>query len=401
MDYKPLKGLKYKDIHAFASEKEKRLNSLDTLFLPIDINNNASFVVPCFEIINLIQNIYHENTQLQRIKKRLPTAAIDCMLNDCLIKEIMLTNSIEGVNSTRKEISDIIDSKKNEETKKRLAGMVHKYQMLINDDLNANEYFTSQGLRRLFDDIVSSEMPQNEQPDGQFFRKDPVDVRSATDRIKHQGLYPEDKIIDAVNKLEIIAKDERIPWLIRIALIHYFVGYIHPFYNGNGRISRFISSCLLRIQLGKIPATYLSYSIKNKISDYYRAFDICNDKNNAGDLTPFVIMFLELVFDAVHSANQDCKENHERLNYFENLLSKYVILSDDEKSLAFLLVQFMLFAPEQEFSETKIMKISGLTRYNIAANYDRLVEKGIPVTIERKGRSKIYSIDLDLLDTLG
>lgn len=399
MDYKILNKIKYTNKQLYDIEKAQRRNSFDTITLPINVNSTAPFVVPNFEIMKLIQDIYHLNTKLQKLKHNLPEAAIEFMLDECLIKEIMITNSIEGVSSTRKEITDIINSKKGEEKKKRLIGMVRKYQMLISDKLDIDDYFTCHGLRNLYNDIVASEIPSKDQPDGHFFRKESVDVVSATGKTKHRGLYPENEIIDAVQNLGKIMNNEKIPGLIKIALIHYFIGYIHPFYDGNGRINRFISSSLLRIQLGKIPATYLSYAIKDKISDYYDAFDISNDKDNCGDLTPFIILFLEFVYDAVSSSYNNCSECSNKLTYYGEILSNSNKLNAEELKVSFLLVQFKLFAPEKSFNESDIINISKLTRYSIKNITNNLLNKGFPITVSRKGREIIYSIDLDALES--
>ena len=399
MDYKILSKIKYADKQLYDIEKVQRQNSFGTITLPINVNNNASFVVPSFEIMKLIQDIYHLNTKLQKLKHGLPEAAIEFMLDECLIKEIMITNSIEGVSSTRKEIADIINSKKGEEKKKRLIGMVRKYQMLILDKLDIDDYFTCQGLRNLYNDIVASEILAKDQPDGHFFRKESVDIVSATGKTKHRGLYPENEIIDAVQNLDKIVTNEKIPGLIKIALIHYFIGYIHPFYDGNGRVNRFISSSMLRIQLGKIPAIYLSYAIKDKISDYYDAFDICNDKDNYGDLTPFVISFLEFVYAAVSSAYNNCAECSDKLAYYRDILSKDSRLNNEEFKMSYLLVQFKLFAPDQSFNESNIINILSFSRYTIKTITKSLVNKGFPIVVGKNGREILYSIDLDGLES--
>ncbi len=42
-------------------------------------------------------------------------------------------------------------------------------------------------------------------------------------------------------------------------------------------------------------ALRLAYAIKNDKSQYYKAFDLCNDVKNRGDVTPFILMFLEML----------------------------------------------------------------------------------------------------------
>ena len=63
-------------------------------------------------------------------------------------------------------------------------------------------------------------------------------------------------------------------------------------YDGNGRLSRFISSYLLKREFNTLVALRLSYTIKNTKNEYYKAFDLCNNKKNMGELTFFSITFV-------------------------------------------------------------------------------------------------------------
>ena len=60
-------------------------------------------------------------------------------------------------------------------------------------------------------------------PDGKIFRKDPVEITSATDKILHQGVYPEEKLIDNMSIALNILNDKEIPFLIRVIVFHYFL----------------------------------------------------------------------------------------------------------------------------------------------------------------------------------
>ncbi len=63
-----------------------------------------------------------------------------------------------------------------------------------------------------------------------FFRKGPVSVYSETQKLKHQGTTPPEKnIIISMEHALYTLNDEQLPELVRIAIFHYYMGYIHPF----------------------------------------------------------------------------------------------------------------------------------------------------------------------------
>ena len=65
--------------------------------------------------------------------KRLPPIILKWIVNRTLVEEIRISNEIEGVVSTRKEINELM-SKKNPNKYKRLYGMVNKYKQLTRDN---------------------------------------------------------------------------------------------------------------------------------------------------------------------------------------------------------------------------------------------------------------------------
>jgi Fic family protein len=151
--------------------------------------------------------------------------------------------------------------------------MVRKYLILqSNKDI---PLLSCQDIRNLYDEFISDEIIREDpedQPDGEIFRKSPVHIDNGHgDRI-HEGLFPESKIITAMDSALSILNNENYDILIRVALYHYFFGYIHPFYNGNGRMTRFISSYMLSRFFSKSACLRISYVIKENRRKYYELF---------------------------------------------------------------------------------------------------------------------------------
>lgn len=90
------------------------------------------------------------------------------------------------------------------------------------------------------------------------------------------------------------------PLLIRLGLFHYFFAYIHPFYDGNGRTDRFITSYYLRTDFHVLLALRLSIFIKKNRAKYYELFTETDSEINRGDLTPFIIGFLEIILGTIN-----------------------------------------------------------------------------------------------------
>lgn len=123
-------------------------------------------------------------------------------------------------------------------------------------------------MRALYDKLVLDEVRADDPshvPDGQFFRKGPVSVMNASHKPIHQGVEPESKIIELMNQGLIILADGAIPALVRVSVFHFLFAYIHPFYDGNGRTNRFISSYVLSRSFSPIVGYRLSYSVKEHI----------------------------------------------------------------------------------------------------------------------------------------
>ena len=109
MEYPILSELYYKDREAYKTLYEKRYQSEYAIHLDFQVNGNNVFFIQTPEINRMLTDILRMNTAVSNLCSILPGAAIGQFSRRCLIDEIVLTNSIEGVRSTRKEISDILD----------------------------------------------------------------------------------------------------------------------------------------------------------------------------------------------------------------------------------------------------------------------------------------------------
>ena len=395
MNYEPLAKLYYKDKSVYTKIYNERFNNEFSYHLPFEISGNKAFFIIDYQISRKIEEIYYISRQLDDILNQLPPIAFKYYINKNLIDEIMLTNDIEGVYSTRKEISQIIEMPDNSTKKVRLMGLVKKYQKLINGE--KIPLSSCNDLRLLFDEIVLNEIEEDEKPDGEIFRTGSVSVCTATDKEKHRGLYPEKKLIDFLNKsLDFLTNENNVGSLVKIAVFHYLFGYAHPFYNGNGRTSRFISSYLLCNILNQSIALRISYTVKNDKNKYYKAFDICNDPKNKGDITPFIYSFIDIIKNAAKSSLENLESLKQRLEYYSTIHENiYNFFENDLQSkIVYILIQNALYSKKAVFIE-ELKHHLECSEATIRKNIKSLIKHGLIITTEREKNKMLYELSLD------
>lgn len=132
MPYESLYKLKYSQPGQYESIYRNRFQDADTIHLDFCIHDNPAFICPTLEIMQLIVKIHKTDKQVRALRNELPGVAIQQFTSRCLVDEIVLTNDIEGVNSTRHEIREVIEKLENKKSDKRFYGLVMKYAMLSN-----------------------------------------------------------------------------------------------------------------------------------------------------------------------------------------------------------------------------------------------------------------------------
>lgn len=398
MEYITLSKLAYSDRDQYEQTYQDRFNSLYAQHIDIKIGDWPAFFLTTPEIYALMLSIQKTDKKIWELYRSLPGIAIVQFSRRCLIDEITLTNGIEGVHSTRREIDGVLAELEKKDRRRRFAGLVQKYAML-----QQNAEFplkTCRDIRVIYDDLALKEVVEDDPknaPDGEIFRKGPVDVTNPAQKVIHEGLYPEAKIIEAMSRALDYLGNDSAELLYRVCVFHYLLGYIHPFYDGNGRLNRFISSYMLGKELHPLLGYRLSYTIKENINKYYRAYKVCNETKNRGDLTPFVLMFLEIIEESVQQLWEALNGRWEKLAHYNALIERLPYGSEPGfADLYFVLIQAELFS-EQGVSMRELEDGRGLSSTTIRGQLQKIEQTGLLKSV-RYGHAKYYGIDLDKAD---
>ncbi len=359
---------------------------------PMDQSNIYElYYVPTNKMLRMINELYIISREFNNTFGNLPQVAQKQFIIECISEELYNTNELEGIRSSREEIirstKDVIFNKK---SKKRFESMIKSYFRLLNDfEFPKN----SKDIRQIYDDITQGEIDSQELPDGEIFRKETTYIlkKSGSGKVVHQGITPESEIINLTDRLlDFMNDNSQIPNIIKVTVGHYYFGYIHPFYDGNGRTSRFISSLYLSKDLGNISTLSLSRGCNKYKTKYLEAFEISNSIRSRGEMNSFIETFLEIIIEALKQMNTELKEKSQLLNMALKKL-------DDEPNLENLTKwhrEIMFVLAQNHFFDSS----SGLTVGDLAdifeksaATIRKMVKELLELSlVEQKGERPAY-----------
>lgn len=212
-------------IHPFSKKKQEREKETYNLFY-----------VPLVNHMMQLERIYQQSHKLNFLTHQLPTLLMNNLVISQIFDEIQSTNEIEGVKSTRREINEAYAFP---EKNKRFSGIVKMYDSIFKNDFEKIESLSD--YREISDKIFLDEILDSDKPDGDLFRTGLVFV-SGGNKYVHQGDVSEAAINDDLTKLIIFMNNDQCPSLVKAIITHYFFEYVHPFYDGNGGMGRFLFS---------------------------------------------------------------------------------------------------------------------------------------------------------------
>lgn len=232
----------------------------------------------------------------------LPTHAKQRYLISSLMEEAIASSQIEGAATTRKNAKDMLRSRREPRDRSE--------QMILNN------YTTISQIRELKDEPISPELiirlqesltqeTLDDPADSGRFRTDEDEiVVTAGDGGSNQVLHvpcSADRIRPGLIALCEYANDDGAEFehpVLKAIILHFWLAYIHPFADGNGRTSRALFY-LYMLKQGYWLFEYLSISrvIKNRQTQYYRSF--LYSETDDFDLTYFINFNLHAIEESL------------------------------------------------------------------------------------------------------
>jgi len=275
-------------------------------------------------------------------------------------EEIIATSAIESIDLSRDSVRNILKGMApKDENETRIMGLKKGLEFIADIDNKINE----ENLYKLYMMTVGDFLRKEDcLPNGSFYRDDAVYIVGKG--VEHTGLNAK-KVPEFMNALIKFANaEDDINELIKAAIIHFYLAFIHPYFDGNGRMARLLHLWFL-IQRGYRSALFIPFSsrIENSRKAYYDAYTLVEDnKKYSGkiDVTPFVLYFIENVYNKMSEDNA----SSEVFEAYKDAVKKGKITEKETKLWNFVLSyygadEFSTKQLEKEFGDAAYATIRG------------------------------------------
>ncbi len=262
--------------------------------------------------------------------------------------EIVSTLSIEQIDSTRESVRKILNGGAPETSNENKAYGIKRGLDFIAEPANK---ITEENLYRLFMLAVGDFLDDKDKlmPEHKY-RHD--SVYFVGQNIEHQGISYHLLKDYILNMIKYIQMDDGLDQVIKSIIIHYYFAYLHPYFDGNGRMARLLQLWYL-VQIGYTSSLFIPFSayINESKGLYYKAFTlISNNFKLSGtlDVTPFVSYFIDNVLTKL----QNKAEPTNALKQFNDLLQTGEITAKEKDLFHYVLSAY----GTNEFSTKQLEK---------------------------------------------
>jgi Fic family protein len=270
-------------------------------------------------------------------------------------EEIAATLTIEDIDFSRDSVRKILRGFAPVDDSEARIGGLKKGLEFISDLQNG---ITEQAIHDLYMTAIGPYVKERDQLiSGRYYRHDSVFIVSLD--VDHTGL-PHDKLPDHMTKLvHFIQAEDHLDHLVKAAIVHFYLAYLHPYFDGNGRMARLLQLWFL-VQKGYPSTLFIPFSsyVEKSRRMYYQAFTMI-EKNEALsgliDVTPFLIYYNEHVYRKM----RDCDPAVRTMDDFKQILDSGTITVKEKELWSFVLASY----GDREFSTKQIERDYGHAAY--------------------------------------
>jgi Fic family protein len=211
--------------------------------------------------------------------------------------EIISTAQIESIDYNRDSVRNILKGfAPKDEEENRIFGLKQGFDFIANKD----NKITEENIYKLYMMTVGNFIDdENKLLGSNYYRHDAVYVMG--DDVEHTGIDYKRLPSAMADLVKFINTKDDINDLAKASIIHFYIAYLHPYFDGNGRMARLVHLWYL-VGQGYQTTLFIPFSsyISKSRKKYYDAYtNIENNCKISGviDVSPFLQYFTENVYN--------------------------------------------------------------------------------------------------------
>lgn len=266
------------------AEKERLLDSEEFKKYMIDIplktfnSKHIFYVRGAYLLDTMTDYLANYNADFKEKEAPFLSRHAEQILTSRIFSEIEGTLNIENVPTTHKRIKEV----------SKAENLTDKNDIIIKNMFKAIEFivgapeFNKENLFKLYNILSKDCLDEEDELTEGYYRNGPVSVG-------HYDGAPFEKIDELMDSLfEFVNNEENVQKFGHIMphICHYYIVYVHPYFDYNGRTARMVSLWISLIKDFFYAPLYMSEAINENKKAYYDALSDTRDMNN--DLTYFL-----------------------------------------------------------------------------------------------------------------
>ena len=299
-------------------------------------------------------------------------------------EEIASTFTIENIDFSRDSVRKILRGfSPTDDSENRIYGM-KKGLEFISDPQNR---ITEENIFKLYSIAILDFLEEEDRllPNHRY-RHDTVYV--VGQEVEHTGLPVEQISAYMAALVTFIQEDTAMNDLVKAAMIHFYLAYLHPYFDGNGRMARLIHLWYL-VQQGYTSAMFIPLSeyIEKSRKGYYNAYTLAEQNaklSGVMDVTPFLVYFIENVYHKLGKTTSTEKN----MDIFQNALEAGEITVKEKDLWLYVLSAY----GNSEFSTKQLEKDYGNAAYGTIRSFVLKFEQLGLLTGQRYGNKVKYRV---------
>lgn len=355
-------------------------------------NDWPDFTVDVDKLRGKYESYLYQKGRTDQIFNLLTPKSQNEFFSDTIASDIVASNEIEGISVSYESVYSSVAKALHIETDlkgyDRNAEALAALALSVRNDLGEiDKDKILSWHRKLFE--FAPKTAKNLVP-GEFRRK-PVYVMRFSGRMEEEVLYeavPAEHVDEEIDSFVNWIKNnsENYPPVVRSAVASLRFVSIHPFPDGNGRMSRLISDALLS---GGLESKYFSSSseiLLNKKEYYAKLYDAQHSESM--DCTPYVSWFIDICTEGMQKVENICSQKI-RLSSFMASLDPCEFNSREIT----MLYKLASGAFKGKLTPEKWCKMTKCTSATATRDLAHLVEKNILLKAGHYGRSQSYLLN--------